>query len=359
MSLRRKKHSHSQYKKRPIEHNGLYPYLARFLQWGSIMAGVSDETTKTRDAGIRRFIDWCDERGIHDPKEISLPILERYQRHLYYYRKGDGDPLSVSAQQSLLQSLKSFFKWLTREQYIPSNPASEMQLPRRPKKLPKVILHQEEILTILNQPDLDTPEGVRDRAMLEVLYATGLRRMELCNLNLYDIDHRRGALLIRGGKGNKDRMVPLGDRALAWIEKYLTEVHPRLITHQHRNHLFLTDYGEPFSRENLTAHIKKILNRAGIDKPGSCHLFRHACATHMLENGADIRFIQALLGHEDLTSTEIYTRVSIEKLKEIHAATHPAKLKTKINEQGEETLALLATLEWEAEQEQEGEGVES
>jgi len=354
MPLRRKKHSHRQDKKRPIEHNGLYPYLARFLEWGEVLEGVSKDTTKRRDSALRRFIEWCDQRGIHAPQEVTLPILERYQRHLYYYRKSDGEPLSTGSQHVMLTPIKAFFKWLTREKYIPSNPASEMQLPGKPKRLPKVILHQTEVETLLNQPDLGTPQGVRDRALLEVLYATGMRRMELCHLGLYDLDQRRCAVLIRAGKGNKDRMVPLGDRALAWVNKYLEEVHPLLITALHRDRLFLTDYGEPFTRAVLSGHVKKLMIQAGIDKHGSCHLLRHACATHMLENGADIRYIQALLGHEELNSTQIYTRVSIEKLKEIHAATHPAKLKTKTNEQGEETLALLATLEWEAEQESQG-----
>lgn len=344
MPLRQKKHSYSPNKKRSIEHNGLYPYMARFLEWGEIIEVVSKDTTKRRDSALRRFIEWCDERGIHDPNEVSLPILERYQRHLYYYRKSDGEPLSRGSQHVMLSPLKSFFKWLTREKYIPSNPASEMELPGKPRHLPKVVLHQEEVETLLNQPDLGTPEGVRDRALLEVLYATGIRRMELCHLTLYDIDQRRGALMIRAGKGNKDRMVPLGDRALAWVNKYLEEVHPLLITAMHRDRLFLTDYGEAFTRAVLSGHVKKIMTKAGIDKPGSCHLLRHACATHMLENGADTRFIQALLGHASLNSTQIYTQVNIEALKEIHAATHPAKLNTTINAQGEKTLALLATL---------------
>jgi len=353
MALRRKKHSHSQYKKRAVEHNGLYPYLARFLEWGRIMEGLSEETSKTRDASIRRFIDWCDERGVHRPDEITLAILERYQRHVYYYRKSNGEALSISAQQSLLVSLKAFFKWLTREQYIPSNPASEMRIPRRPKKLPKVILHREEVESVLNGPDVSQAGGIRDRTILEVLYATGIRRLELCNLSVYDVDQRRCALMVLNGKGSKDRMVPLGDRALAWVEKYVQEVRLQLLSARHRDRLFLTDYGEPFTRENLTAHVKKLLVKAGIDKPGSCHLFRHACATHMLENGADIRYIQALLGHEDLNTTQIYTRVSIEKLKEVHAATHPAKLRRKRDTNGEETLALLATLERERDQEDE------
>ena len=349
MALRRKKHSHIPDKKRPIEHNGLYPYLARFLEWGEILEGVSKDTTRRRDSALRRFIEWCDHRGIHDPREITLPILERYQRYLYYYRKSDGEPLSTGSQQVMLTPLKAFFKWLTREKYLPSNPASEMQLPSKPRRLPRVILHQSEVETLLNHPDLETPAGIRDRAVLEVLYSTGMRRMELCQLSLYDLDRRRCAVMIRSGKGNKDRMIPLGDRALAWVNKYLEEVRGQLVTPMHRDRLFLTDYGEPFTRSVLSGHVKRIMVKAGIDKHGSCHLLRHACATHMLENGADIRFIQALLGHDELNSTQIYTRVSIDKLREIHAATHPAKLKTKSDENGEERLALLATLAHEAE----------
>lgn len=353
MALRAKKHHHRPSKKRIVEHNGLYPYLVRFLEWGAIHEGLSNDTTIRRDSALRRFIAWCDERGIHDPRDISLPILERYQRYLYYYRKSDGDPLSIGSQNTLLTPLKAFFKWLTREHYLPSNPASEMQLPRKPRHLPKIVLHQSEVETLLNYPDMGTPEGVRDRALLEVLYATGMRRMELCNLTQYDIDQRRCAALIRSGKGNKDRMVPLGDRALAWINKYLTEVHPLLVTPQSQEHLFLTDYGEPFNRSVLSGHVKKLMVKAGIDQHGSCHLLRHACATHMLENGADIRYIQALLGHSDLNSTQIYTQVNIDTLKSIHAATHPAKLRTRTDEHGEERLALLATLEWEAQHDRE------
>lgn len=324
MALRQKRHSHSHDKKRPVEHAGLYPYMVRFLEWGQAIQSVSPDTTRRRDSALRRFIQWADERDIHQPNEITLPILERYQRHLYYYRKENGEPLSINSQHVILTPLKAFFKWLTRERYIPSNPASEMQLPKKQRQMPKVILHQDEVAQILRQPNTDTPEGVRDRAILEVLYATGIRRMELCNLTLYDIDQRRHTLMIRAGKGNKDRLVPIGTRALKWINRYLEDSHPLLITHQHKDRLFLTDYGEPFTREVLTGRVKRIITEAKIDKPGSCHLFRHACATHMLENGADIRFIQAMLGHADLNSTQIYTQVNIDALKDIHTATHPS-----------------------------------
>ena len=155
--------------------------------------------------------------------------------------------------------------------------------------------------------------------------------MELANLDVQDIDRGRETVLIREGKGKKDRMLPLGKRALYWLEKYRLEARPLMLNDAYERHLFLTDYGEPFSHnyDRLSHLVKLYLQHARIDKRGSCHLFRHAMATHMLDNGADIRFIQAMLGHANLNTTEIYTQVSVEKLREIHAATHPAKLEEK------------------------------
>jgi integrase/recombinase XerD len=182
-----------------------------------------------------------------------------------------------------------------------------------------------EVEAILNQADPANAQGLRDRAMLETLYSTGMRRMELPGLALYDVDLTRRLVFVREGKGRRDRVIPIGERACAWVEKYVTEARPLLIV-ANPEALFVSDYGEPITPEFLAAKVKRYMQFAGIDKPGATHLFRHACATHMLENGADTRFIQALLGHADLATTQIYTHVSIEKLKEIHAATHPAKL---------------------------------
>ena len=152
--------------------------------------------------------------------------------------------------------------------------------------------------------------------------------MELMNLEIYDVDKERETLLIREGKGKKDRMLPLGQRALYWVNRYALESRSLLLNDAYEKHLFLTDYGEPLLDIRLTNLVKRYLYHAKIEKQGSCHLFRHAMATHMLDNGADIRFIQAMLGHADLSTTEIYTHVSVEKLREIHRATHPAKLET-------------------------------
>ncbi len=308
-----------------VEASGLFPYMQAFLEWTEVK-GFSPDTRKRRQAALRRFIVWCNEREIRTPQEVTKPILERYQRYLYYYRKSDGQPLTFGSQHVMLTPIKTFFKWLTRENHILYNPASELELPQKPKSLPKTILQSEDIETILNQPNIDTVEGTRDRAMMETLYSTGIRRMELVKLTLYDVDTRRGTVMIREGKGKKDRLIPIGERALAWVEKYRSEARPALVMGKDDVILFLTGQGIAFRRGALSGRIKRYIRQAGIEVEGSCHLFRHAMATHMLENGADIRFIQAMLGHSDLSTTEIYTRVSIEKLRAVHAATHPAKL---------------------------------
>jgi integrase/recombinase XerD len=188
------------------------------------------------------------------------------------------------------------------------------------------VLTIREAEAVLAVPNLGEPLGIRDRAILETLYSTGIRRMEVINLKLYDVDVDRGTLMVRQGKGHKDRMVPIGSRALKWIDRYLTEVRHRLILDPNDVTLFLTHLGEAFTTNRLTQMVREYVDAADIGKRGSCHLFRHTMATLMLENGADVRFIQAMLGHAKLETTQIYTQVSIRKLKEIHEATHPAKL---------------------------------
>jgi len=260
------------------------------------------------------------------PKEITKPILERYQRHLFYYRKADGAPLSLGSQHAALTPLKTFFKWLAKENHILWNPASELELPPQPKHLPRALLSIEDVEAILRAADHASITGLRDRAMLEVLYSTGLRRTELANLRRYDADLSRLIVFVREGKGRKDRVVPLGERAGLWLDKYMAQSRPQFIGAE-CDALFVNDYGEPVTPDYLASKVRRYMDEAGIDKPGSCHLFRHACATHMLDNGADIRFIQAMLGHAALSSTERYTHVAIGKLQQIHAATHPAKLR--------------------------------
>lgn len=286
--------------------------------------GQSERTVYAAEWSLSDFIVWCQERGLTTPQEVTRPILQRYQRVLFYARKEDGSPLTLSTQHTRLVFIKQFFLWLTRNNFLLSNPASGIELPKVERRLPKHVLSGTEVEKILAQCDLTKPNGLRDRAIVETLYSTGVRRRELAKLKLVDLDIERGTLMVRQGKGRKDRMIPIGERAAAWIEKYAREVRPVYAVEPDDGTLFLSHWGGPLSVHNLSSLVAKYVTAADIGKKGGCHLFRHAMATLMLEGGADIRFIQAMLGHVKLETTEIYTHVSIKKLKEIHAMTHPA-----------------------------------
>jgi integrase/recombinase XerD len=247
---------------------------------------------------------------------------------------------------------------MARQRFILHNPASELELPRLGHRLPKHVLSVSEVEQVLMQPNIDDPLGLRDRALMETLYSTGMRRLELANLKLYDLDTERGTVTIRQGKGNKDRVIPIGDRAAAWIEKYVADARPYLAVEPDDGTVFLSNAGEPFSLDHLSDLVRVYVDGAKIGKRGACHLFRHTMATLMLEGGADIRYIQAMLGHADLKTTQLYTQVSIRQLKQIHTATHPAHLanpKSPANGGGQDAGELLAALDAEAEEDKEAE----
>jgi integrase/recombinase XerD len=286
----------------------------------------SEFTVRGRAGHIQFFIDWLKERSITEPVEVTRPVLERYQRHLFHYRKANGEPLSFRSQHARLVPLRVWFRWMTRQNYILHNPASEIELPRLGRALPKNIFSAAEVERIMMQPDIEEPIGLRDRALLEVLYSTGMRRLELVRLKLYELQLDRGLILINQGKGHKDRYVPIGERAVQWLQKYIRESRPQLAVEPDDMTVFLTAQGEPFSRDHLSFTVKERIDAAQLGKTGSCHLFRHTMATLMHENGADIRYIQQMLGHEDIKTTQIYTQVAIRTLQQIHAATHPAEL---------------------------------
>jgi integrase/recombinase XerD len=340
MILKRKRTMKVQRQPVAIEHTLFYGYLLRYNE-AMQMRNYSPRTLHRRESDIRRFVGWCDERGIDRPQNVTKPILEGYQKYLFYYRQANGEPLSSASRNHYITSVKQFFKWLTQENHLLYNPASELFVPRQGVTLPTV-LTVEEIEKLMQQPDVQTPYGLRDRAIVEMFYSTGIRRSELCNLKVHDISLAQLTLYVRHGKGDKDRLLPLGARAAQWLEKYVSKVRPQLMLDINEQALFLNDYGAPFSDNKLGDKVKRFMKNAGINALGSCHLLRHAMATHMLENGADIRYIQAMLGHADLTSTQMYTHVSIRKLQEIHAATHPAKLESKAD--------LLAQLQLESEE---------
>jgi len=289
-------------------------------------------TCARREEHLSQFIRWCAERDLERPAQITLPILEAYQRWLYRYRKADGKPLAFSGQSQRLIAIRQYFKWLCRQRYAPFNPASELQLPRETKRLPRDVLSAREVEQLLGAVDLADPLGVRDRAILETLYSTGMRRAEALALDIGDVLVDRSVVFIREGKGQKDRYTPIGERALSWIEKYLVEVRSAHDCSRSENALFLTVYGERLLASTFGARVRRLMKAAGLENRGNCHLLRHACATLMLENGADVRFVQEMLGHASLSTTQRYTHVSIRQLQQIHQATHPAARKRSLSE---------------------------
>lgn len=345
----------------PWRGHALASWVQAYLRWAEV-SRLASTTVVIREQALARFVVWAHERGLRHPSEISLGVLEAYQRHLYLVRKKDGQSLGLRTQEALLVAVKGWCKWLTKQRHIPANPAADLEMPRMPRSLPKVLLSPDDVRRLMAQPDVAGLTGVRDRAMLELLYGSGLRRSELVRLQMGDVDLRSATVMVRLGKGRRDRLIPMGASAAHWISRYCQEVRPQIVRHMHSLGqdrgtvwaLFLTDYGEPFEKNRLSDMVVRHLRRIGIEH-GACHALRHACATHMLEGGADLRYIQVLLGHADLNTTQIYTHVAIGKLVAVHAATHPGARLERGALAGvgldEQARALLDALDAEADEE--------
>ncbi|CDL81107.1 site-specific tyrosine recombinase XerC [Xenorhabdus szentirmaii] len=285
----------------------------------------TQETRAHYRGDLLAFAQWCDERGITTAQQVSFPQLESWQQGLSAQKNRHGRRITAGTIVKKLTSVRHLFRWLVKRQHLLYNPARELELPRPERRLPWERLSEQETRQVLDRTDSERPLSVRDRAMMETLWSTGLRRSELQRLQVGDVDFARGELFVRQGKGYKDRVVPLGESARHWLQQYLNDVRPRLVWANDPGYLFLSQQGKALADGTLTQIVRNALHRAGIDKPGGCHLFRHSMATQMLENGADTRHIQAILGHASLDATQIYTRVAIGHLKEVHQQTHPAE----------------------------------
>ena len=295
----------------------------------------SEGTIDRRLHSLRRFVAWLQDRGIDTMLEVTPEIIESYQRSLFHIGNlKTRQPLRFATQASYLSAVSHWFNWACMQQIIPFNPAVSIELPKEEKRLPSAFLNQDEIEKLINMPDITNKIGVRDRAILEVLYSTAMRRSELAKLTHNDIDRSRRLIVIRQGKGKKDRVVPVGVRALQWLDKYVREVRDWLtdghgarirLTIKPSDFVFLNNCGRPFGLGPLSTMVRDYLKEAEIKKLGGCHIIRHTTATLMLENGADLRSIQTLLGHESLNTTQIYTHITIDRLREVHDLTHPAK----------------------------------
>jgi integrase/recombinase XerD len=320
----------------PTDPHG-FPRLV--AEWCEAMAvrGYSARTIDGHHHKLVYLAAWLAERDITRPKDVTKAMLDRYQRHLFNHRTAAGRPLAFRTQQGRLVAIRMFFRWARQTNRILLNPAADLQLPRGEQRLPAAVLTATEAEAVLAQPDLRRPSGIRDRTMLETFYACGIRRTELARLQVSDFDIERRTLHIRQGKGRRDRIIPTGERSATWLQRYLFDVRPRWARPCEQT-LFVTVDGTPFSGSRLTAMVRGYIAAAGIDKPGSCHLLRHTMATLMLEGGADIRFIQQMLGHTRLDSTQVYTRVAVAQLAAIHTACHPAASNSPRRDPGHDQL---------------------
>ena len=290
---------------------------------------------------FKGFVEWAATLELDSPAGFSRGTMESYQLHLHQYRSPrTKEPLVVNTQIARLGCVRRFFAWLCRTGVIPANPAADLDLPRKQARhLPKA-LNPDEITRLLAIPNTGDPFGLRDRVILELFYATGIRRTEMVSLDHGDYDPSARTLLVRKGKNGKSRILPIGERAAGWLDRYLAGSRPLFDYLPEETALFLSGYGTRFSPAYLGNWVAGLMKKAGIDKPGSCHLFRHSCATDMHLGGADIRFVQEMLGHARLETTQIYTHVNIKALAEVHARSHPHGRIQETEEQSAPTSAI-------------------
>lgn len=291
-----------------------HPLIDRFLQALWLEKGLSANTRSSYRSDLLHFHAWLHERGIALPEASREALAD----HLAWRLDQNYHARSTAR---LLSGLRGFYRFLLREGVISEDPTLLIEQPRLGRSLPQS-LSEADVEALLAAPELDEPLGLRDRAMLEVLYACGLRVTELVSLTLEQLNLRQGVVRVFG-KGSKERLVPLGEEALHWLERYLRDARPALLTGRPSDVLFPSRLGEQMTRQTFWHRIKLHARTAGIDKPLSPHTLRHAFATHLLNHGADLRSVQMLLGHSDLSTTQIYTHVARARLQELHARHHP------------------------------------
>lgn len=310
--------------------------LARFVEAMTAWS-FSKLTVRSYHDSVRFFFDWLsEETDLVDLAEVTPETLTSFQTWLFTVEKTrsrgprrrslketTGEKLAASSQGAKLSALKSFFRFLCREGKLLVDPASGLVLPKRRKQLPQALITPKEAIRLCESIETKTPTGFRNRAIVEVLYATGIRNAELRDLKLSDFDSSAGTLSVRAGKGGKDRVVPLGPLVTAILSDYIAQGRPKLPLKPGVSHIFVSEHGWPLWSQSIVRVVDLAAKRAGIKKPVRPHRLRHACATHMLKGGADVRHIQRLLGHSSLATTEIYTRVEISDLKAVHKRFHP------------------------------------
>ena len=287
----------------------------------------SASTIKSKKSGMNFFSRWAIKENLFEAVlfEAGIKELDAYYLYLDTYRQINGRPLTLNSRRVLIVQTQKFFDWLCLRNYALFNPAAHLEKPRQSKNLSRRILTYKQVQFLLEQPDTQTKIGLRDKAMLELLYCTGIRRAELTNLNVDDVYFDREIIYIRQGKGSKDRLVPVSRRVLEYIEQYINTARKVWVKDKTQT-LFLSHRGNKLENSGFGLFVKRYMIRAGIDKMGACHLLRHSMATHMLEGECSLRYVQEMLGHSRISSTQVYTHVAMKKLKEVYHRSHPSAL---------------------------------
>ena len=278
--------------------------------------GLSRNTLESYRRDLSKFTAWLEHQGRASILETTHADIQGFLAHLV-----TGEEAKATSTSRAISSLKRLFRYLLRQNRIAADPTLQIATPKLPRSLPKSLTEQE-VELLLDAPDVQTPLGMRDRTMLEVLYATGLRVSELVALSVAQVSLDMGVVRVMG-KGSKERLVPLGEEALDWLRRYLREARPVLLAGKLSDALFVTQRAEAMTRQMFWYLIKKHARRSALSKSLSPHTLRHAFATHLLNHGADLRVVQMLLGHADISTTQIYTHVARERLKQLHAVHHP------------------------------------
>jgi integrase/recombinase XerD len=272
---------------------------------------------------LRQLQCYLDEVNISDLRTVTVASLQEFQRWLFYRPTCRGTLRQPASQNRVLSGIKGFFAFLQQEGTLATNPAKLLQAAREPETLPRDVLTPQEARKIIEQPDTGTVLGYRDRTILEVLYATGLRKSELMHLVVADVNLEEELLRINGGKGAKDRVSPLSRLACAFLENYIKAIRVELLRGRQSDRLFISLRGQPICKNAVDALVRKYARLAGVKKHVTCHLWRHTCATHLLKNRANLRHVQEILGHRSLATTERYLHLTITDLKEAHRKFHP------------------------------------
>ena len=283
---------------------------------------LSHRTIEQVSWRLSKFLEYIDRRNIEQVQAITRDVISSYQVELYEAVNRSGMPNTTAFQNGMLSTVKQFMRYLKDHDLIVADPARDIGYAKEPKRLPQGVLSPAEARKILHATDTSSVIGYRDRTILEVLYSTGLRKEELGKITLTDVDYKDGFLRV-SGKGDRERIVPLGRIACRYLENYIKSVRVELFKNPGEKHLFLTSRGRPLSKNVVWELVKKYALKAKIQKNVHPHTFRHTCATVMLKNKANIRAVQELLGHSSLNSTQIYTHLTITDLKQIHAKCHP------------------------------------